>query len=580
MEMPENYTRGESGGAKEVAAFGWRDFVLFGLLAALFLGVRLRRLDASCLWFDEIFGVHAAAHSWRELLNFAALDLIHPPLFYLLLKVWIALGGGSEAIWWLRLFPVLMATAGLVFVLLLGRELRLRPMVWRLALLLMCINGFLIQYAREVRMYGLLFLLAAWSLWLFARFAQAERLKQKDGLALFAVNLALVYTHYYGWLLVGHELLFLVVWQRQRVKRFALMLAALVVCYSPWVWMLWRAAAGGGEGGGTGEGLLAQNIGWAVAPRMTDILHPFLLLHEPFRFRQNTLEPIVLRVNVWLALIVFLPPLVALGWRLMQTSRRWTMARNFEAGAATLETDGQEAGRSGMKQNFAFTFLIFFSTAPVVVAFLLARVLPHSIWGTRHLIIIAPVYLLLAAAALVALRPFWLATTCKLLLACWLAVAAMLWFMRHNDAPPIWCAWGTLAGQVAQTENSGGEEIQVYAFEDLSAYHLWYALNSLDGARKFHLTTVVGLPGLLEDKAFFLPRGFAEVTHRQIDAAMHEEYFWVAFRVGGASGNTGATAAHPVLRLLSERGYKIERQFEVTASGQKALMFSVRRLWR
>jgi len=543
-----------------------RDFVLVGLLAALFVAARLWRLDASCLWFDEVFSVHAARHEWRALLDFVALDLIHPPLFYLLLKSWIALTG-SEAVWWLRLFPVLTAAAAIIPVLLLCRELRLRrPVACQLALLLMCVNGFLIQHAREVRMYSLLFLLAASSLWLFARFSRSDTpQRRRDGLALFAVNLALVYTHYFGWLLVGHELIFLVVWERRRVKVFALMLAALVVCYSPWLLMVWQAAGGAGKG-------LAQNIGWAVAPRLSEILQPFLLLHEPFRFRQNTHEPPVLRVNVWLALILFVPPLVALGWRLVRPRRLLAAARKLDG--ETTET-ARDAGRFSASQNLALTFLIFFSTAPVIVAFVLASVLPHSIWGTRHLIIIAPVYLLLAATALDSLRrPFWLATTIKLLLACWLTVAAMLWLMRPGGAPPIWCAWETLARQVDHSEPSGGDEIKVYAFEDLVAYHLWYATSSIDGAQRFRIATVVNLPGLAEDKAFFLPRGFDEVAVTELGAAMREEHFWAAYRVA-ASGNTAAE--HPVLRTLSERGYEIERRLEVTASGQKAFMISVRR---
>ena len=82
-----------------------REMIVWALLVALFLGVRLWRLDASCLWFDEVFSVHAARHGWGELLEFVALDLIHPPLFYLLLKVWMAVVGGGEPVWWQRLFP-------------------------------------------------------------------------------------------------------------------------------------------------------------------------------------------------------------------------------------------------------------------------------------------------------------------------------------------------------------------------------------------------------------------------------------------------------------------------------------------
>src|ERR1044071_9702029 len=92
-------------------------------LAALYVAARLWRLTASCLWFDEIFSVHAARHAWGALWRFAAADLIHPPLFYALLKLWAAAGG--ESLLWLRLFPALTAVAALVPFILLARELRL-----------------------------------------------------------------------------------------------------------------------------------------------------------------------------------------------------------------------------------------------------------------------------------------------------------------------------------------------------------------------------------------------------------------------------------------------------------------------
>ena len=65
------------------------------LPVCLYVAARLWRLTASCLWFDEIFSVHAARHTWGALWRFAAADLIHPPLFYALLKLWTAAGGES-----------------------------------------------------------------------------------------------------------------------------------------------------------------------------------------------------------------------------------------------------------------------------------------------------------------------------------------------------------------------------------------------------------------------------------------------------------------------------------------------------
>jgi hypothetical protein len=573
-----------------------RGVIVYALLVALFVGVRVWRLDASCLWFDEVFSVHAARHGWGELLEFVALDLIHPPLFYLLLKLWMAFVGGGESVWWLRLFPLLTQAAAIVPLLLLGRELGLRRRggVMPVALLLMAVNGYLIQHAQGLRMYSLLLLLALCSLWLFARFCDAEagqrRRSTTCALALFAVNLLLVYTHYFGWLLVGLEGLFVVIRRREKLKLFAVSLVALGVCFSPWVWLVLSAA-------GAGEGLLAQNIGWQARPRLTDIFQPFLLLHEPFRFRRNTYEPLVLRVDVWLTVVLFVPLLIALCWRALtrrprasaqlpedETAREAAAAAAADDARVVRATAGHEArtpatagGDAGARATgheavgrSALTFLLFFSLAPVVVAFVLARVLPQSIWGTRHLIIVAPAYLLLASAALVSLRrPAWLSVSVKLLLACWLTLAAMIWSMRPN-APPVWCAWETLAQRVVKADANAGGEVRIYAAEDLVAYHLWYGM-SLTGDKRLRVAAIKNLPGLLEDRAYFLPRGFDEVAAPDASAAMREEHFWVAFR------DTSWNTEHPLLRLLAERGYDLEPRFEVAASGQKAFLVYAKR---
>src|SRR5215207_158297 len=171
---------------------------LLVLVVALYAAARLWRLDAACLWFDELFGVHAARHTWGGMLRFVAADLIHPPLFYALLKLWVAAGG--ESLLWLRLFPALTSFAAIVPFLLLARELRLRAEEATLALLLLAANGYLIKYAQEVRMYSLLLLLSLSSLWLFVKFLNARGKTRATLLALFAVNLLLIYTHYFGWL--------------------------------------------------------------------------------------------------------------------------------------------------------------------------------------------------------------------------------------------------------------------------------------------------------------------------------------------------------------------------------------------
>src|SRR5687767_9173755 len=125
----------------------------FAILILIHIGVRLWGLTAFCLWFDEIFSVHAAEHPWNSILSFVSLDLIHPPLFYALLKLWIAIGG--DRLLWLRSLPVAISVIAVFPFIALCRELKLSFPTQILSLLLFAINGSLIKYAQEVRMYSL-----------------------------------------------------------------------------------------------------------------------------------------------------------------------------------------------------------------------------------------------------------------------------------------------------------------------------------------------------------------------------------------------------------------------------------------
>ena len=90
----------------------------------------------------------------------------------MLLKVWIGIGGESEG--WLRLFPILTTVATICPFVLLCRELKLKASEVNLAFMLIAVNGYLIYFAQELRMYSLLLLLTLSSLWLFAKFLNAS----------------------------------------------------------------------------------------------------------------------------------------------------------------------------------------------------------------------------------------------------------------------------------------------------------------------------------------------------------------------------------------------------------------------
>jgi hypothetical protein len=499
--------------------------LLTAALVCLYVAARAWRLTGACLWFDELFGVHAARHTWAGLWRFVAADLIHPPLFYALLKVWTAAGG--ESVWWLRLFPLAASAAAVVPLLLLARELELGRAATNAALLLAAANGYLIKYAQEVRMYGLLLLFTLTSMWLFARLLKKEGGARGLFAALFFVNLLLVYTHYYGWLVVACEAAFLAVKGRRRFGVFTLTAAGLAAAYAPWVWACARASKSGGG--------LAQNIGWIGRPGARDLFELFALFNQPFYFRQSSADPLFARAGALVGLLVVGLPVFAL---LFERVRR--------------------RGEGDEEEDTRVAFLLTFTLLPVAFAFAASYVLPQSVWGTRHLIVAAGPYALLAGLALARLRVEWWRTAALALVCGWLALSGLLTLARPQPAH-VWCAWEGLAASAAR-EDAGARD--VYAFEDLVAYHLWFALS---GPGRFRVVSVKGAPGVAEDPAYFLPRDFDGVAVKGTDA-LQGERFWAAFR------DAEWDESRQPLKLILERGYRPERVYERAAQGQRAFL--------
>jgi len=149
------------------------------LLLALAFGLRVYRLDGPSLWYDEAFSIALARSGvWQPL-------EAHPPLFYLILRLWMALAGSSE--FSARFLSVGM---GVLTVALFGAaaaRLGRSPWAGLLGLALAATLPFWIWESREVRMYSALGMWTALALWM--------ELQGRLGGTALAV-LAGVYTHY------------------------------------------------------------------------------------------------------------------------------------------------------------------------------------------------------------------------------------------------------------------------------------------------------------------------------------------------------------------------------------------------
>ncbi|HLL99479.1 MAG TPA: hypothetical protein VK400_00355, partial [Pyrinomonadaceae bacterium] len=404
--------------------------IVAGLVCLIYAALRFWNLTASCLWFDEIFSLHAAGRDWQGLFGFVAQDLIHPPLFYVLLKLWVGVTGG-ETLFWLRLFPVFFSLLALAPFILLCRELRLSPATVALALTFFAVNGSLIKYAQEIRMYSLLLFFALVSYWLFARFLNSG----KGLIFLLIANVLLVYTHYFGWFVVFSEACAVAVLQREKLKHILFVSGAVFLSFTPWIYALRQAAKINADVG--------QNIGWMRKPDLRAILQFVYDLFEPVYFQQSNAD---VRAILLLTVPIILVGGVAFVFRL-----------------ANLKNESREEKRN-------FILLVIFTAAPLLLAFAASWISPYSIWGTRHLIIVFAPFAILLADAFSKINVSQLRMP-ALGLVFLLIGGAFVLQARQPQPNFIWCAWENLALDLRPEKQA-----RIYVFEDLIAYHFWFAL--------------------------------------------------------------------------------------------------------
>lgn len=204
-------------------------WVLFFTLIGF--GLRLQKLDFQPLWGDEGWSIYFAVQPLPQLLALTAID-IHPPLYYILLKTWLAIAGiGAEEA---RFFSVMAGTLLIPVVGVLGRRLFGRR-VGMVAAATTAIMPLAVYYSQEVRMYGLVTLLGAMSVYFFVRSRQLAAFWR---IGYVVVTAATLYTMYYAAFVVLFQALYIaLVYLRQprRLWRSLLPFIYVGLLYLPWV---------------------------------------------------------------------------------------------------------------------------------------------------------------------------------------------------------------------------------------------------------------------------------------------------------------------------------------------------------
>ena len=414
-------------------------------IATLVFGiVRLPELTRSSLWYDELFSVGVAGLPVADALRRIVADHTNPPLFYMLLKAWMALGGDGDL--WVRLLPCLFAMllgAALVW---LAREVRAGALAGTLAVALAAASPLLVDLANEVRAYSLLTLLSCLSL---AAVLHDRRLHTRDSFTILTlINVALVHTHYFGWFTVAAECAVAVAWwQRAEAWRVVRSAAFALLAFLPWATAVASHAL-------TSTAPL-RNVAWITPPGAAA---PLWLLRDFTGRSGNGVADLI-----WLAIV--LGAFVVLG-----VSR----ARGDRSGLTA----------SAAPRADALALLAAAGVAVPLVVWLASMSGIHSLWVQRYLSGVAAPLVLLTAIAVASLPPKRTQAAAIVALA-WSVVA----FSALPQRAPTKFDWRHFTRRL---EQSVGAPRDIYALEAFTAAPLQRYAGA--GTRVHVLASLDGLP--------------------------------------------------------------------------------------
>ncbi len=218
-------------------------------LALIAAAVRLYRLDHFSYWLDEILQSFFVHGSWKFLWAKLAEDAVHPPLDYVITKVF-ADRGGSDAV--MKLPDVVWGSASVVV---LGKliERRLGAAEGVFSALFLAFAPFHVRYSQELRPYALGLFLLLFSLLGLERFLQSGSARRLA--VLYLGCLATAYSLYVAALVLALACAAMLAEdsfaeeaeRKRRARRFLAaspaFLVALAIGYLPWISVLRRAAA-------------------------------------------------------------------------------------------------------------------------------------------------------------------------------------------------------------------------------------------------------------------------------------------------------------------------------------------------
>ncbi len=345
------------------------NYIYLGVFLSLLLGLmaRLIYLGRVSLDFDEAYTIVVAMRPFKQIILGTAEDG-YPPLYYLLMHLWIKLGIKDYLV---RSSSLLFGLGTIALVYIVGKNI-FEERTAILAALFTALANCQVEYSQKARMYTMVSFFACLTAYLVLRAYQSGNWHFWLGYSISAI--AGLYVHnYFLFLPIAFGLYGLLQFKRYRFSPARWLIAQLVIIilYLPWLKVLL------GQFSRVREGFWIPEVG---------LFSPIYIL-EWFAVGEFIRNLTLRIVSNW---FFGIPLVISLGVMIVLLLGRWR---------------GEEIIRSAEKILPSLTFtrdngdgillLFFWLVIPIVLAYILS--LKQSIFYNRYFLLISPAYYLLVA---------------------------------------------------------------------------------------------------------------------------------------------------------------------------------------
>ncbi|MCL4544974.1 MAG: glycosyltransferase family 39 protein [Chloroflexi bacterium] len=203
------------------------------ILLLLSYGLRAYNMGGPSLWYDEGVSWTFARLAWPRLLSTIAHHDLNPPLYPVLLHLWID-GAGASA-YALRMLSLVAGVLIVALVMILARRVLKQWWLGALAGVFAASSIFMIDYSQEARAYTLAALWTTLATYALVR-ALDERVDERRWWTCYTLAGALaLYSHYATVLLFPAHLLAVLVARPRRLWALALSWVTIAALYAPWL---------------------------------------------------------------------------------------------------------------------------------------------------------------------------------------------------------------------------------------------------------------------------------------------------------------------------------------------------------